>query len=112
MQFVAKSKFIRYSPYKLRPLADLVRGKNVKYALDWLAAHENRRVTPLKKMIQSAAANAKHLKDVTPDQLIIKDLRVDQGPQFRYFKPGAMGRAVVLRKKFCHLSIVLEQKEE
>ena len=58
MQFVAKAKFIRYSPYKLRPYADLVRGKNVDYALAWLGAHENQRITPIKKAIKSAMSNA------------------------------------------------------
>jgi large subunit ribosomal protein L22 len=112
MQFVAKSKFVRYSPYKLRPMADLVRGKNVRYALDWLQAHENKRITPLKKMIASAAANAQHLQDIKPEQLIIKELRIDQGPIFKYFKPGAMGRAVILRKRFSHLSVILESSKK
>jgi large subunit ribosomal protein L22 len=108
MQFGAKAKFIRYSPFKLRPLADLVRGKNVRYALDWLQAHENKRVSPLKKVIESAAANAKHLQDTKPEDLKIIDLRVDQGPMYRYFKPGAMGRSVILRKRFCHINVILE----
>lgn len=108
MQFGAKAKFIRYSPFKLRPLADLVRGKNVRYALDWLRAHENQRVTPLKKVIESAAANAKNLKDTSPENLMIKELRVDQGPIYRYFKPGAMGRSVILRKRFSHINVILE----
>ncbi|MEX0939994.1 MAG: 50S ribosomal protein L22 [Candidatus Babeliales bacterium] len=112
MQFVAKTKFIRYSPYKLRPIADFVRGKNVKNALDWLYAHENQRVTPLKKMIESAVANAKYLKDIRSEDLYIKELRVDQGPTFKYFKPGAMGRATILRKRFSHLSVTLESKEQ
>jgi large subunit ribosomal protein L22 len=110
MQFVARSKFVRYSPYKLRPLADLVRGKNVRTALDWLQAHENKRVTPLKKVLESAAANAKQLKDLKSEELFVKEIRVDQGPIFRYFKPGAMGRASVLRKRFSHLSVILEPK--
>lgn len=110
MQFVAKSRFVHYSPYKIRPFADVVRGKNVQYALDWLRAHENKRVVALKKVIQSAAANAKSLQEINPKDLVIKELRIDQGPIFRYFKPGAMGRAVIRRKRFSHLSIILESK--
>ncbi len=112
MQFVAKAKFIRYSPYKLRPLADVIRGKKIPYALGWLATHQTRRVSPLKKMIESAVANAKQLKNVNPEDLVIKDLRIDQGPIFKYFKPGAMGRAVILRKRFSHLSVILENKSQ
>jgi large subunit ribosomal protein L22 len=109
MQFKAKAKFIHYSPYKLRPLADVIRGKNVQYALHWLATQQTRRVSPLKKIIESVAANAKSLQDANPSTLRIKDLRVDEGPMFKYFKPGAMGRAVVLRKRFSHLSVILEK---
>lgn len=112
MQFVAKAKFIRYSPYKLRPYADLVRGKNVGYALSWLNAHENQRVTPLKKAIQSAASNAYSLQKISAQDLYIKDLRVDQGPIFKYFKPGAMGRATVLRKRFSHINVILASKSK
>lgn len=110
MQFIAKAKFVRYSPYKLRPLADVVRGKNIPYALGWLSTHQTKRVSPLKKVIESAVANAKQLKDLSAEDLFIKELRVDQGPMFRYFKPGAMGRAVILRKRFSHLSVILESK--
>jgi len=111
MQFVAKSKFVRYSPFKLRPLADFVRGKKAVSALDWLRAHENQRVTPIKKVIESAVANAKNLKNSRAEDLIIKEIRVDQGPTFRYYKAGAMGRATILRKRFSHLSVILEDKE-
>lgn len=110
MQFVAKAKFIRFSPYKLRPLADVIRGKNVRYALGWLATHQTKRVTPVKKVLESAVANAKYLKEVNIDNLTVKEVKVDQGPIVRYFKPGAMGRANVQRKRFSHISVVLEDK--
>ncbi|MGE0206610.1 MAG: 50S ribosomal protein L22 [Candidatus Babeliales bacterium] len=112
MQFVAKSKFVRKSPYKIRPLADFIRGKNVKTAIDWLYANETQRVTPLKKVLESAVANAKNLKNAKPENLYIKDLRVDQGPIFRYYKAGAMGRAEILRKRFSHISVTLEDKQK
>jgi large subunit ribosomal protein L22 len=111
MQFVAKTKFVRYSPYKLRPLADFVRGKGAVTALDWLRAHENQRVRPIRKMIESAVANAKNLKNSKAEDLIIKEIRIDQGPIFRYYKAGAMGRATIQRKRFSHLSVILEGKE-
>lgn len=108
MQFIAKSRFIRYSPFKLRPLADVVRGKSVHYALAWLSTSALNKATPLRKIIESAAANARYLKQYQNEDLKIKEIRVDQGPIFRYFKPGAMGRANVQRKRLSHLSIVLE----
>jgi large subunit ribosomal protein L22 len=108
MQFVAKARYVRFSPYKLRPLADVVRGKNVQYALNWLATTKVRRSVPMSKLVESAAANAKNVQNVEASQLFIKEIRIDQGPIYRYFKPGAMGRANVQRKRFSHLSIILE----
>ena len=110
MQFMAKAKYINYSPYKLRPVVDVIRGKSARYALDWLATYSTRRVEPIAKVLKSAVANAKSLNNVNPEDLLIKDFRVDQGPILRYFKPGAMGRATVLRKRFSHLSVILENE--
>ena len=108
MQFSAKSRYIRCSPYKLRPLADVVRGKSAKQALDWLATCALKRAVPVRKMIESAVANAKQLQDVNIDQLAVQEIRIDQGPIHRYYKPGAMGRANVVRKRLSHMSVVLE----
>jgi len=110
MQFIAKAKYIHYSPYKLRPLVDVIRGKDARYALDWLATYSSRRVSPVYKVLKSAVSNAKSLQNLPAEELMIKDFRVDQGPIFKYFKPGAMGRATILRKRFSHLSIILESK--
>lgn len=108
MQFVAKARYVWYSPYKLRPLADVVRGKNAAYAINWLSIYKNQRTVPLKKVIESAIANARQLKNVTAENLAIKEIKVDQGPIHRYFKPGAMGRAMIQRKRLCHISVILE----
>jgi large subunit ribosomal protein L22 len=112
MQFVAKTRYIRYSPYKLRPLADVVRGKNVQYALAWLGACRLKKAVPIRKMVASAAANAKNLRDIAPDALIIKDIRVDEGPAVRSYKPGAMGRAALQRRRYSHMKIVVESIEQ
>jgi len=112
MQFSAKAKYIHYSPYKLRPLVDVIRGKNAQYALDWLATYASRRVMPIEKVLKSAVANARNRANHAPIELVIKDFKVDQGPMYRYFKPGAMGRPTILRKRFCHLNVVLELKNK
>lgn len=111
MQFSAKLRYVRFSPYKLRPLADIVRGKDVQFAINWLSTYAVKRARPLKKMIQSAVANAHNLQNMQAEDLVIADLRVDEGPMYRYYKPGAMGRATVLRKRFSHVSVVLRPKE-
>ncbi len=108
MQFVAKARYVRLSPYKLRPLASAIRGKNAAYALSVLITTACRRAVPVRKLIESAIANAKNLHNVSAEMLVIKDLRIDQGPIFRYYKPGAMGRSNGQRKRLSHMSVVLE----
>jgi large subunit ribosomal protein L22 len=110
MQFVAKAKYVAYSPYKLRPLADVIRGKKAAYALNWLTTYKTKRACPIKKVLESALANAKHLNNLNPEVLSVKEIRIDQGPIHRYFKPGAMGRAMVQRRRQCHVSIILESQ--
>lgn len=110
MQFGAKAKYLRYSPYKLRPLVDVLRGKNVKEALSWLATCSLKKAVPIKKVIESAAANAKNLHNLDVDALWVDKIFVDQGPMYRYFTPGAMGRANPRRKRLSHISVVLESK--
>src|SRR5690349_9568408 len=87
----ATARYIRYSPYKLRPIVDVIRGKPVSYALYWLATYPVKRALPIEKIIKSAAANAQSARGIDMKDLIVKEIRVDQGPMHKYFKPGAMG---------------------
>ena len=112
MRFGAKAKYLRYSPYKLRPLADVLRGKNVQYALNWLSTCQLKKIRPIRKLIESAVANAKNLQNLEANVLKIKNICVDQGPSYKYFKPGAMGRANPRKKRFSHISVVLEKEQE
>ena len=64
MQFKAKARYISYSPYKLRPVADVIRGKNAAYALGWLATYRTKRSLDLTKVLESAVANAKNMKNI------------------------------------------------
>ena len=110
-RFVAKAKFIPFSPYKLRPIVDVVRGKSATFALNWLATLPLKRAMPIKKVIDSAVANARSLQDLAPEELAVKDIRVDCGPITKYYKPGAMGRSRIQRKRKCHISVVLVKVE-
>jgi len=107
-QFTAKARYIRYSPYKLRPLADVIRGKSVAYALGWLTTYKSQRTEALHKLVDSVVANAKELKNIDAINLSVKEIRIDQGPIHRYFKPGAQGRAMPQRKRMSHISIIVE----
>lgn len=108
MQFSAKALYIPFSPYKIRFVANAIRGKNVYQALQWLTTCALKRAVPVHKVIASAAANAKTLNGIDATDLIIKTICVDQGPIRRYFKPGAMGRANPQRSRKSHISVVLE----
>ena len=114
MQAQAISKYVRLSPYKLRPYADVIRGGTVGKAYAWLKTCANRRTLPLLKTVMSAAANAKNKggEALVIDDLNIKEVRIDQGPIIRYFKPGAMGRGVIQRKRLCHVSVIVEVKNK
>lgn len=113
MYFTAKARYLHCSPYKLRPLVDVVRGKRASYALAWFAVNKNRRVMPLLKVLQSAVANAQNkAAQVDVDSLVISEITVDQGPIRRYFKPGAQGRAMPQRRRLSHVSVVLTAKQK
>ncbi len=110
IQASATVKFVRTSPHKLRPLAAVVRGNNVEQALAWLRAHATQRTRPIEKIIFSAFSNAKDKhSEVTMRELVIKEIKVDQGPTVTYFKPGAMGRANPQRKRMSHIAVVVEK---
>ena len=106
----ATAKYIPYSPYKLRPIVDVVRGKGVEYALQWLTTYRTRRVQSIMKVLESAVANAKNRDNIEPSALIIEKICVDQGPIQKYFKPGAQGRAQIQRRRLCHISVTLQTK--
>lgn len=110
MQFTAKARYIRFSPYKLRPLVAIIRGKGADYALQWLSTCSLKRVRPLRKLLDSALANAQNRSNLGATELTVKEFRVDQGPTLKYYKPGAKGRPDVQRRKFSHLSVILASK--
>jgi large subunit ribosomal protein L22 len=113
MEFSAKARYIKISPYKLRPMVDVIRGKNAEFALGWLRTNEMQKTLPIRKLIESAVANVqqKTQSDVPASDLIVKEIRVDHGPAHKYFKPSAQGRAMVQRKRLSHISVVLTKKE-
>lgn len=109
----AKSRYIRVSPYKLRPLADVIRGEAVSKAISWLKTCGLQRARSITKTLESAYANAKNKYPEinSMDAVYIQEVRIDQGPIIRYFKPGAMGRANPQRKRLSHIEIILCKKD-
>ena len=105
----AKSKYVRVSPFKLRPYADVIRGATVERAFAWLKTWSLARLKPLEKTLHSAYSNAKSQNQTLSQQkLVISEIRIDGGPMFKYFTPAAQGRAVPQRKRLSHIEIKLE----
>ncbi len=110
MEAKAVAKFIRMSPRKVRQVADVVRGKQVEEAINILHFTNKKASGPVEKVIRSAVANAVNKEEgakLDPESLFIKEIRVDQGPTMRRYRPRAMGRVTIIRKRFCHISVVL-----
>lgn len=108
MESRAVTKYIRRSPKKIRGIANEVRGMVVSDAVSYLEHLPNMGALNLKKTILSASANAVVKNpDINTDQLVIKELLVDQGPTFKRVRPRARGRADRIIKRTAHISVVL-----
>jgi large subunit ribosomal protein L22 len=101
----------RQSPRKVRLVADLVRGKKISAAIEQLSFLPKRASDPVKKLIQSAVANAKNL-NLDNDSLYIKEIRVDKGVTLHRIMPRAHGRAFPINKRSSHVTVVLDTKVE
>lgn len=108
MEIAAAARFIRISPRKIRLVMDQVRGKRVEEALNTLSLAPQKGARILKKLINSAVANAEQDSDVDVDSLYIKRLYADEGPILKRWRPRARGRATRIRKRTSHLTVVLD----
>ena len=108
MAYLAKHRFAQISPRKVRPLADLIRGKYADEALEILRYHPNRGARMLEKVLKSALANAEDRRATRINNLMVVDVRVDGGPMVRRLKPKARGMASVIKKRMSHISVALE----
>ena len=115
MEAKAIAKYVRMSPRKVRRVADLIRGKNVVEALNVLHFTRKAASEPLEKTLRSAVSNILNLdgsSKVDPDELYIKEIRVDEGITLKRFRAAAMGRAVKIRKPTSHIFIKVAGIEE
>lgn len=107
MEVKARAKYIRMSPRKVRLLTNLVKGKPVAAALDQLQFAGKAAALPVKKVIASAMANAKHNFDIAADNLFVKEIRVDQGSTLKRWLPRTHGRATPIMKRLSHINVTL-----
>lgn len=102
-----KLSYLRISPRKVRLVADLVRGKKAIRAVEILSLLSKEAAKPLKKLIESAIANAKHNHELAADDLRLTKITVDEGPALKRWMPRARGRATTIRKRTSHVKLVL-----
>ena len=102
----------RQSPRKVRLVADTIRGKKVDAALVDLQFLAKRGAEPIRKLLQSAVANAKNNLKLSGDDLVVKEVRVDKGMVMKRSMPKAFGRSGMIRKKMSHILLTLETAEE
>lgn len=108
---VAKAKYIRVAPRKLRLLSDLVRGKGIGEALETLRFSKRRRAAmALSNVLKSAVANAGQTGKIDTEILLVKSICVDQGPTMKRYRPRAQGRASRISKRTSHISVELEER--
>ncbi len=110
MESRAVAKHIRISPQKIRLVIDQVRGKKVEDALNMLTFAPQKGAKILKKLINSAVANAEQNNDIDVDSLFIQKIYADEGPTMKRFRPRAMGRATRILKRSSHLTVILDKK--
>ena len=109
METKAVARFVRISPRKVRLIMDQVRGKKVEEALNMLSFAPHRGARVLKKLIDSAVANAGQNSGVDVDSLFIRQVYADEGPTLKRWRPRALGRATRIRKRTSHLTVILDE---
>ncbi len=110
METAAKLKFAKISPQKCRLVADQVRGMAVEKALQLLAFSPKKGSDLVKKVLESAIANAEHNDGADIDELKVKSIMVDEGPVMKRVHARAKGRANRITKRTSHITVVVAEK--
>ena len=107
MEAVAKHNFARISPQKARLVADQIRGKSVDQALEILTFSNKKAADLVKKVLESAIANAEHNEGADIEDLSVAKIFVDEGPIMKRIMPRAKGRADRILKRSSHITVVV-----
>ena len=112
MEVTARHRYLQTSPQKVRLVADQIRGKGVQDAANILELSKKGAARPLRKLLQSAIANAENLDDqLDVDRLFVKEVFVDGGPTLKRIRPQPMGRAFRILKRQSHVTIKLDTRK-
>jgi len=112
MEAIARKKFIRQSPYKIRFVLKTVKGMNVNSAVNKLTLTNKKASAYIIEVLNSAVSNMMNSEtEVDNSNLFIKTAYVDEGPVMKRFRPAAMGRATNIRKRTSHLTIIISSEK-
>ncbi len=111
MESKAIAKYQRVSPRKTRLVAQNVKGLPVEDALNMLKFTPNKPAGVLYGVVRSALANANQ-SNIDVDSMIVKDVIVNEGPTWKRFMPRSQGRAMHIRKRTSHITVILAEGQE
>jgi large subunit ribosomal protein L22 len=108
----AVARYVRMSPYKVRQVLDLVRGHDIERAEEILRFCERDAASLVAKVLHSAVANAEHNQQLSGEELYVAACYADEGPTLKRWRPRARGRATRIRKRTCHVTIIVSRLPE
>ena len=108
----ASARYVRIAPRKVRVVADQISGKDLEEALALLRFSPRGAAETVRKVVESAAANAENNFDLDPEEMKIAEISVDEGPTMRRYRPRARGRATRIEKRTCHINVALTPTED
>src|SRR5438445_11270859 len=112
--FRSKARYMRVSAYKVREALDLIRGLDAERARETLRLSERDAATVVDKVLASAIANGEHHHEspVVADELYVSACCADEGPTLKRWRPRARGRATRIRKRTCHVTVIVSRLPE
>ncbi len=108
----ATAKHVRVSPQKVRQVARTIQGMPALEASTMLEFTDKAAARPLRKVLNSAIANAENNDGLDPEDLIVHSATADQGPTLKRYQPRAMGRAYRIRKRTTHITVIVAPQSE
>ena len=112
MEAKATAKYVRISPRKARIVINQIRGKEFNEALNILRFNERAAAEVVEKVVKSAASNAHEKFGMRSENLVIKEAYANEGPTLKRFRPRAKGAASRIRKRTCHVTVVVASAKE
>ena len=110
MEAIARKKFIRQSPYKIRYVLKTIKGLKVDDAINKLSLTNKKASVYIKEVLRASVSNMMSKNENSNDDLFVKTAYVDEGPVMKRFRPAAMGRATKILKRTSHLTVVIGEK--